>query len=140
MIMKNLLFPHKFQPIGWCTFIPALAIGILIYFDAFSFLPNWAMTAVNDMAIIGIVIGALFIVCSRERVEDEMTRAIRLSSLLNSIYIYAVLLIGCTLFINGLEYLYFLTANTVLLPIIFVINFRLEMARYNKMNDDEEQN
>ena len=69
-----------------------------------------------------------------------MTRAIRLSSLLNSIYIYAVLLIGCTLFINGLEYLYFLTANTVLLPIIFVINFRLEMARYNKMNDDEEQN
>ena len=98
------------------------------------------MTAVNDMAIIGIVIGALFIVCSRERVEDEMTRAIRLSSLLNSIYIYAVLLIGCTLFINGLEYLYFLTANTVLLPIIFVINFRLEMARYNKMNDDEEQN
>ncbi len=138
--MKDLLFPHKFQPIGWCTFIPALVIGILIYFDTFSFLPNWGATAVNDIAIIGIAVGALFIVCSRERIEDEMTRAIRLSSLLNSIYVYVVLLIACTLFINGLNYFYFLTANTVLLPVIFVINFRLEMSRYNKISNDEEQN
>ena len=140
LIMKNLLFPHKFQPIGWCAFIPALTIGILTYFDIFASLPNWAYTMVNDIAIIGIAVGALFIVCSRERIEDEMTRAIRLSSLLNSIYVYVVLLIVCTLFINGLEYFYFLIANTVLLPIIFVINFRLEMARYNKMSDNEEQN
>ncbi len=136
--MKNLLFPHIFQPIGWCVFVPSIIVGLLIFFSVIN--PWWCETVVNDAVIIGTTLGALFIVCSRERIEDEMTKSIRLSSLLNSIYIYVVLLITCTVLINGMAYLYFLIVNTVLLPIIFVCIFRLEMARYNKMNDDEEQN
>lgn len=137
--MKNILFPHSFQPIGWIMFVPALITGALIYFRILT--PTGITeTILNDVVIIGISLGALFIVCSKERIEDEMTKSIRLSSLLNSIYIYVVLLITCTILLNGMNYLMFMIINLVLLPLLFVCNFRLEMHRYNKMSADEEQN
>ncbi len=135
--MKNLLFPHGFQLIGWLLFIPALIMGILCYFDLCGFYGT-VETIVNDAIIIGVALGALFIVCSKERNEDEMTRSIRLAALLNSLYVYIVLLITSTLLLNGLTYLNFMVANLVLLPIIYVVVFRLEMQRYNKMSEDEE--
>ena len=135
--MKNLLFPHFFQPIGWVMFVPSLVMGALIYFSVIT-LSGAAETAVNDAVIIGIVLGALFIVCSKERVEDEMTKSIRLASLLNSIYAYVALLVVCTIFINGVDFLIFSVFNLVLLPILFVCNFRLEMDRYHKMFGNEE--
>ena len=137
--MKNLLFPRQFQFIGWLLFIPALILGALIYFGLLS-LSGLGETIVNDAVIIGITLGAIFIVCSKERHEDEMTRAIRLSSLLNTLYICASILILSTLLINGIEFLWFAVLNLVLLPIVYVVIFRLEMYRFNKMSADEELN
>ena len=138
MLMKNLLFPHIFQPIGWIMFVPSLIMGVLIYFSVASF-TGLTETIVNDLVIIGIVLGSLFIVCSKTRGEDEMTKSIRLSSLLNSIYAYVTLLVFSTIFMNGSDFLIFTVFNLVILPILFVCNFRLEMHRYNKMCEDEEQ-
>lgn len=135
--MHNLLFPYTFKPIGWFLFIPTLILGILRLFSVFNF-HGMTEIIVNDVTIIGIITGALFIVCSREKIEDEMTKSIRLSSLLNSLYFYAAILIVCTVSINSVSYLYFSIANLALFPIIFVVNFRLEMYRYNKMSKDEE--
>lgn len=135
--MKNLLFPSIFQLIGWIIFIPSLIIGALICFG-FLCLSGIIETIVNDIAIIGIAVGALFIVCSKERIEDEMTRSIRLSSLLNSLYIYVILLIVFTISINGKEFLMYAVLNLVMLPILFVCNFKLEMRRYYKMCENEE--
>ena len=73
-------------------FIPALIVGILIYSGVLS-TTGIPQIILNDITIIGIVLGGLFIVCSKERVEDEMTKSIRLSSLLNSLYINVVILI-----------------------------------------------
>lgn len=137
--MKNLLFPHIFQPIGWIMFIPALILGALIYFEVIC-LSGMTETVVNDIAIIGIALGALFIVCSKEPIEDEMIQSIRLASLLNSIYIYVLLLVTCTVAINGIGFLKFAILNLVLFPMLFVCNFKLEMHRYNKMCENEEQN
>ena len=139
MLMKNYLFPHIFQPIGWIMFVLSLITGIAIYSSIPVFGADIAETLAIDSAIIGIALGALFIVCSKERVEDEMTKSIRLASLLNSIYAYVALLVGCTILINGVKFLVFAVFNLVLFPIIFVCNFRLEMHRYNKMCEDEEQ-
>ena len=135
--MKNLLFPYIFKPIGWILFVPSLILGLLIILGILP-IDGLVGIVVDDTAIIGTVIGAIFIVCSREKTEDEMTRSIRLSSLLNSIYIYAALLIVCTIGINGILYIHFAFANLALLPIIFVCIFRLEMHRYNKISGDEE--
>ena len=67
-----------------------------------------------------------------------MTRAIRLSSLLNALYAYVAILIVCTICINGVTFLLFAILNMVLYPIIYVILFKLEMYRYSKMSRDEE--
>ena len=102
--MKNLLFPHAFQLVGWVMFVPSLLMGALVYFGVLSFAGSLE-TVVNDSVIIGIALGALFVVCSKERVEDEMTRSIRLASLLNSIYVYVTLLIGILLISWRSQYL-----------------------------------
>lgn len=134
--MKNLLFPHQFQLIGWILFIPALVAGALICFGALP-LTGIAESVVNDTVIISIALGALFIVCSKERNEDEMTQSIRLASLLNSLYVYVILLVACTIAINGIAFVWFSFINLGLFPIVFVCNFKLEMRRYNKLSDNE---
>ena len=136
--MKNYLFPGRFRLIGWMLFIPAVILGVLILAGVCQF-QGVVETVMNDVAIIGVAVGAVFIVCSKEKREDEMTRSIRLAALLNSLYIYVALLISSTLFINGMAYLNYALVNLVLLPIIYVVTFRLEMQRYNKMAEDEEQ-
>ena len=145
--MKNLLFPHIFQLIGWIMFVPSMIAGGIIFsgflpFDGIMELLSYdgmTETIVNDIVIIGIALGSLFIVCSKERIEDEMTSSIRLSSILNSIYAYVALLVACTILINGVDFIIFAFINLSILPILFVCNFRLEMHRYNKMFGDEEQ-
>lgn len=135
--MKNLLFPPAFHILGWILFIPALIAGLLIYADVLR-VAGVLETVVNDAVIIGIALGSLLIVCSKEKTEDEMTRAIRLSALLNSLYIYILLLILSTIMINGVEFMEFAIVNLVLFPIIYVLIFRLEMHRYSKITGDEE--
>lgn len=137
--MRNVLFPHVFQLIGWIMFSVFLVLGVLIQLDVVGVEFNVRGTVVIDATVIGIALGALFIVCSKERIEDEMTDSIRLASLLKSIYVYVGLLVVCTLFINGVYYLWFSLYNLILFPIVFVCLFRIEMYRYKKICDNEEQ-
>ena len=135
--MKNILFPSNFRIIGWILFIPAIIAGALRFF--FILNPSGLLNIIiNDAILIGIVLGALFIICSKERQEDEMIRAIRLSSILNALYANVVIFILGTLFINGADYLRFITFNLGLLPIIFVFIYTAEMHRHFKQNEDEE--
>lgn len=136
--MKNLLFPRQFQAVGWLLFVPAIILGILVYCNIIS-CAGTLETILNDAVIIGITVGSIFIVCSKEKHEDEMIRSIRLASLLNSLYIYGIILIAAVVFINGLAFMRFMTVNLVLFPLIYVVEFRLEIYRYNKMSEDEEQ-
>lgn len=137
--MKKLLFPHVFRRIGWIILVPTLLLGVILLSDILN-IYGIMETVIADTAIIGIAIGSLFIGCSRERIEDEMTSTIRVNSLLTSFYTYIVFLIICTLAVNGIAYLYVMAASLVMLPMIFVIRFRYEMHKYYKMKSDEEQN
>lgn len=137
MLMKIYLFPHAFRPIGWIVLVPTLLLGILLLCGA-SCIDCIAETILIDSSIIGIALGSVFITCSRERIEDEMTNAIRLKALLTSLYTYVVFLVIWTLAVNGLEYLYVMAASLVMLPMIFVVRFRYEMHKYYKVQSDEE--
>lgn len=136
--MKNILFPRQFQVVGWLLFIPALILGLLIY-NGILTCSGIIEVILNDACIIGITAGSIFIVCSKEKHEDEMIRSIRLASLLNSLYIYSMILITSVLLINGPKFIEFMAFNLVMLPIIYVMVFRLEIHRYNKMSENEEQ-
>lgn len=118
-------------------FVPGLLAAVLRYADIFS-LSGVIETIVNDAIIICIILGALFIVCSKLRVEDEMSRAFRLASLLNSFYAYVIIQIAGTILINGIEYLEFMFFSILFLPALTVFNFTAEMYRFYKENEDEE--
>lgn len=141
--MKNLLFPHSFRLIGWILFIPTLLLGMLTILGIVG--PpvlgpvGAAEIIMDDLIVIGIAVGALFIVCSRERVEDELTKEIRLLSLLYSVYAYVGLLVVCTILINGVDFLLFALVNMALFPVIFAVSFRIMMSRNKMLNADEEQ-
>lgn len=137
MLMKTFLFPHTFRPIGWIVLVPTLILGILLL-DGILSVDGSVETILTDTAIIGIALGSIFITCSRERIEDEMTSSIRLKALLTSLYTYIVFLVIWTLAVNGMAYLYVMAARLVMLPIIFVVRFRYEMHRYYKIKSDEE--
>lgn len=137
-MMKNLLFPTEFRTVGWVLLVPAIILGILIYCGVIS-CAGTIETILNDAVIIGITVGSIFIVCSKEKHEDEMIRSIRLASLLNALYIYAIILIAAVLLVNGMAFIKFMIVNLVLMPFIYVVVFRLEIHRYNKMSEDEEQ-
>ena len=60
--MKNLLFPHSFQKVGWAVF----AIGVLT--GAYILLVQYDSSyTLNNVAIISICVGALLATCSREK-------------------------------------------------------------------------
>ena len=138
MLMKTFLFPHSFRPIGWIVIVPTLLLGVLLLFGVLS-IDGILETILVDTSIIGVALGAVFITCSRERIEDEMTSTIRLNALLTSLYTYVVVLVIWTLAVNGMNYLYVMAASLVMLPMIFVVRFRYEMHKYYKIKSDEEQ-
>lgn len=95
-------------------------------------------TILNDVAIIGTALGALFVVNSRERKEDELTQLVRLASLLYALYGYIGVLILCTLLFNGFEFLIFSLVYLVFFPIIYVVMFSINMQRLKMLGSDEE--
>ncbi|MGM9773840.1 MAG: hypothetical protein ACI3Y2_01360 [Candidatus Egerieousia sp.] len=137
--MKQLLFPRVFRIIGWILFIPSIIVGIMLLCPDSMFEPIWKGGVVLvDATIIGLALGAMFIVCSKEAKEDEMVRSIRQSSLLTAFYIYIAILIIGTILINDFAYLDFMAVNLALFPVIYVITFRTAIYRYNKIEGDEE--
>lgn len=136
--MKNILFPAICRKIGWALFVPATVLGVAVCLDMLC-LAGVAETVVNDVIVVGMGLGAVFVVCSKENCEDEMVRSIRLASLLNALYVYVGLLIVCTIVLNGVEFFRFMSVNLVLFPLIFALTYSLEMRRYRKMSENEEQ-
>ena len=131
--MKTILFPHRFQRAGWVVFAISALLGIYILavdFDSSSLL--------NNIAIIGIVSGAVLATCSREKIEDEMVRQVRLHSLLVALYINYAVLIICSLFVYGLDFLYVMVYNMFTILLIFMAVFRYKMWRMNKEVQNEE--
>lgn len=135
--MKNLLLPNLFRRLGWIIFAPALLWGILRYIGIIN-LPLETGLLTDRVTIIAIALGAVFVVASKESIEDEMTRAIRHASLLNALYVYMTLLVICSVTLNQTDFQQFMVINLVLFPIIYTGIFGLEVYRYHRMSRDEE--
>lgn len=131
--MKTLLFPYSFKKWGWLV----LAVGVA--FGIYAMVADYGSSLVNNIAIIGTISGAILATCSREKIEDEMVRQLRLNSLLVALYISYAVLIVCSLFVYGLDFLYVMIYNMFTILLIFMVVFRYRMWCLNKEMKDEEQ-
>ena len=131
--MKTLLFPHSFKRIGWLIFTISAAIGAYIWFADYT-----DSYLLNNIAIIGISIGAILSTCSREKVEDEMIQQIRLNSLLIALYINYAILIVCSLTIYDLDFLQVMLYNMFTISLIFMAVYHWKIWRAKKGVEDEQ--
>ena len=131
--MKTLLFPHSFKRIGWLIFTISAAIGAYIWFADYT-----DSYLLNNIAIIGISIGAILSTWSREKVEDEMIQQIRLNSLLIALYINYAILIVCSLTIYDLDFLNVMLYNMFTILLIFMAVYHWKIWRAKKGVEDEQ--
>lgn len=139
--------PHAFAKIGWCMLLPSIAIGAAILLSSITASDyarilniNGAVAEIiiNDAAIIGIILGAIFVTCAKEPIEDEMISSARRDSLLVAFYISCALLIASTILVNGLFYINVMMYNMFAIPLVFLAVFRIKIWRLKKSNTDEE--
>ena len=129
----TLLLPNGFKKIGWAIFVPAFLLGCSICFFGENF-DRWLFreTVMNNIAIIGTVVGALFIGFSREKIEDEMIQHIRLNALMAAMWINYLLLIVVSLSIYTINKLTVMASDMATpLEIIQLVN-HFNLYRLNR--------
>ena len=120
----TLLLPNGFKKIGWAIFVPAFLLGCSIWL--------FRETVMNNIAIIGTVVGALFIGFSREKIEDEMIQHIRLNALMAAMWINYLLLIVVSLSIYNINYLTVMACGMATPLVIFLLVYHFNLYRLNR--------
>lgn len=156
---KNLLLPPVFRKIGWALLIPSLPLGIyLLHNDCntsglagaigriiragsevrVEAIGNGIEPWLNNLLIVALLLGPLFIACSRERVEDEMIGRIRLNALLTALYANTAIVIVAALTLYGLAFLDLMICNLFTLPLLFAAIYCWQLRRIRKEAGNEE--
>lgn len=137
--MKTILFHHIFRKIGWIMFIPSIFMGIIFLLNIHSF-DLQTKVILAKTASVGILSGSIFIVCSKEKNEDEMTKAIRLNSVLTSIYLWSLIVVPTIIFYNEENCRNYTTIGFslfILFPVIMLWHYMTEIYRYNRIGKNE---
>ncbi|MDR4043403.1 MAG: hypothetical protein Q3W80_01055, partial [Alistipes sp.] len=92
----------------------------------------------NNIAIIGTVVGALFIGFSREKIEDEMIQHIRLNALMAAMWINYLLLIVVSLSIYNINYLTVMACGMATPLVIFLLVYHFNLYKLNRNLHHEE--
>lgn len=158
IMSSKLLLPNKFKIIGWCLFIPATILGVILSFTGFE--ANWIKTTVfaffsdeifgksqsfsfietnitNTVVGALFILGAIFVGFSKEKREDEFIAKLRLSSLLWAVWVNYILLLLAFLFVYGTAFFTVMIYNMFTVLIIFIVRFNYILYKSTKMVSDE---
>ena len=154
-MLKSFLLPYGFRKIGWVILIPTALLGIVLLFSDFdadavfrffglsvrtgsgSFTSN-AQHWLNNIVLIGISIGGIFVACSKERIEDEMIARIRLNSLLTALYVNYAVLIVTALLVYDLAFITVMACMILGVLLLFILILRVALWRFRKSTGHEE--
>jgi hypothetical protein len=156
----HFLFPRQFKKIGWLIFIPALVAAIVlavtdydidkyVHAKVFALFNMELMGKSQSMLVIEngisdeillvlIIIGGLFVGFSKHRNEDEFISKIRYESLVWAVYFNCAVMLLATIFIYGMYYFEIMIANMFTLLFFFIIRFHMMLYKLNKSVPDEE--
>jgi hypothetical protein len=146
----TLLLPHRWKAIGWGILIPAVVAGIILTIQGYE--PEWLTTHVFALwsdeifgqpafcqfieanvtgTVVGaaVMVGALLVGFSREKVEDEYIASLRLSSLLWAVWVNYLLLLVAFLFVWGMPFFNVMVYNMFTVLIIFIARFNIMIRR-----------
>ncbi|MCR4853279.1 MAG: hypothetical protein K5893_06800 [Prevotella sp.] len=165
---KDYLFPHQFKWIGWGLFIPFALLFFLaqpcfdgVEDDLISFPTLMIMVGelnvfhetsearglfatisregmFDEICLVAMSLGLLFVSFARERNEDEYVEHLRLHSFAWAIKVNTVLFIIGTWFFFGGLYLWFILFWFLSLFLIYIAKFQWELRQMRKGASDEE--
>ena len=165
---KDSLFPHQFKWIGWSMFIPFALLFFLAQgcFDAIDddlvrfptlmimvgklnlfhganetsgvFAVFGREGMFDEICLVAMSLGLLFVAFARERDEDEYVEHLRLHSFVWAIKVNTVLFILGTWFFFGGLYLWFILFWFLSLFIIYIAKFQGELRQMRKEANNEE--
>lgn len=152
------LLPHWFKIPGWITFSVGFFLGILCLLNIeptfldiqvfgygssspslsfqnhFDFFQN---NILDELASLLLIIGAIFIVFSKEKIEDEFISKIRLDSLVWAVYVNYIILLLTIIFVYDLAFLTVLVFNMFTVLFFFILRFNWVLHKTNKIRTDE---
>lgn len=138
MILSIALLVDVYVMIGWWGYGNIMEFFTISgYVTPSSVLSLYADYIINNIAIIGTIVGALLVTCSREKVEDEMITAIRHNSLLIALYVNYGLLIIAALVFYDLDFLTVMIYGMFSILLIFLVVFRYKLWQARKGGADE---
>ena len=154
------LLPNKYKIVGWFLLVPSFILGIILLFSGYDFDANfkikvfaflsenilsptkhfqWVENGILDeILLILIIIGSLFIGFSKTKNEDEFISQIRYESLVWANYLNLGLLILATLFVYDFPFFYVLLANVFAMMLFFILRFHYMIYKLNKAANDDE--
>lgn len=158
---SKFLLPSKFKKVGWIILIPSTIIGLILlspYHElleingkAFAICVDQFMGNLHYFTIVKtnitntlvgalVIIGALMVGFSKEKVEDEFIANLRLNSLLWAVLVNYLLLLFMFLFIYGLAFLNIMVYNMFTILFLFIAKFNIALYRNSKSGPNEELN
>ncbi len=156
---SNILLSHKFRIWGWLILIPSVLLGILNFFfgfesailntkvfcihSSFIFQPTYKFSFINknitnEIYVILIIFGLIFVTFSKEKIEDEYYNSIRLKLLLIATYLnYSFLIFGIAFF-YGMSFLNVVVYNMFSLLFFFIIIYNCKKLLLKRSIKNEE--
>lgn len=143
----SMLLPNKYKWIGLLITLPSAVLGFFYMFFNYeipflSFTPKETTSGLgislqnqnftDELIVVALAIGLLFIVFSKEKNEDEFVGKVRLESLQWAVLVNTVILILCTLFIYGGTYLTVMVFNMFTPLVFFIGRFNYVMYKNNQ--------
>ncbi|RZJ72985.1 hypothetical protein [Flavobacterium sp.] len=154
------LFPRRFKMAGVLLFVIGFVMAVFLFNAGesldqylnvkvfaiadsfplgkdsyFSFIEN---SIFDEIAVILLILGGLFVGFSRTRNEDEYIAQIRYESLIWAVYFNFAVMLFCTIFIFGTYYFTVISINIFSLLLFFVIRFHIKLYQLQKsLRDDE---
>jgi hypothetical protein len=160
METSKLLFPHKFQPVGYVIWTAGILLLVLNLFFNIDFSTNDIRTLIGQdlrsnteeseiftfspdtgllytIAGIMVVLGSLFAGFSRFKIEDDYFEKIRFESMLTSFYLYIIYLLYILLFSWQMAFLFLAVLGCLGTMILYVIVLSIRIIIAKKEAKDE---
>ncbi|MBE0424628.1 MAG: hypothetical protein IBX66_11930 [Lutibacter sp.] len=155
----NYLFPNKFKKIGLFVLIPSAIIGLITLIVEYEpkfldfnvpalfideLFKDKKLTGMvknnmlNEILGILIIVSALLVAFSKEKLEDEYISKIRLESLVWAVYFNYGILLFSFLFIYDFSFLWVMIFNMFTVLLFFIIRFNWQIDKIKKLASDEE--
>jgi len=139
----QLLLPYRYKTIGWIILMPCLVLGLLKWYfindhETLTYVvnvyyKNVYFDIVTTVLVAGILAGALLVVFSKEKQEDEFIQNLRLSSFGWAILINYLILFFCNLLFYGWSFLNIIAVNMFTTLLFYIIRFNYLLIRSKRL-------